>query len=295
MLVNKKEALEQIFKESPILVATHCEDSLTIEQNEEKYREKYGEKVPMREHAQIRSVEACYKSSSMAVELAKKYNTRLHVLHLSTKKELSLFDPVLTLEKLAKKRITTEVCVHHLFFNDDDYERLGSQIKCNPSVKSRENQEALLGALNQGIIDVIATDHAPHTWTEKQGTYFNTPSGVPLVQHALLTSLEFYHKGLLSLETIVQKCAHAPALIFDVKERGFIREGYWADLVLVDLNTSYRVNKDNILYQCGWTPFNGYEFQSTIDMTIVNGHIVYEKGEVNLEHYAQRLTFNRDD
>lgn len=293
MLVDKKEAIEGIFKESPVLVATHCEDSPMIEANEAEYRVKYGDNVPMKAHAAIRSAQACYTSSSMAVALAKKHNTRLHVLHLTTKDELELFEPAPTLELLADKRITTEVCVHHLFFNDEDYERLGSQIKCNPSVKGREHQEALLSALNQGVIDIIATDHAPHTWQEKQGSYFNVPSGVPLVQHALLTSLEFYHQGLMSLEAVVQKVAHAPATVFQLQERGFIREGYWADLVLVDLNKTHQVNKENILYQCGWSPFDGYEFKSSVEMTLVNGHIAYEKGNIAHERYAQRLTFER--
>ncbi|CAH0533801.1 Allantoinase [Vibrio stylophorae] len=293
MLVNDKETLARIFAESPVLIATHCEDTPMIAELEAQYKAKYGDDVPMREHANIRSREACYKSSSMAVELAKTHGTKLHVLHLTTKEEMALFEPAPTLAELAKKQITAEACVHHLFFNADDYETLGSQIKCNPSVKEKSDQQALLQAVKDGLIDIIATDHAPHTWQEKQNSYFSAPSGVPLVQHALLSCLEFYHQGIFSLELVVQKTSHAPALRYELDRRGFIREGYWADLVLVDLAKPYTVTPDNTFYQCAWTPFEGYQFGSTVEMTILNGEVAFENGQHSEQRFAKRLDFDR--
>lgn len=293
MLVNDPETLAAIFADSPVLIATHCEDTPMISQLEAIYRERYGEDVPMHEHARIRSAEACLKSSQLAVNLAKEHGTRLHVLHLTTADELYQFEPAKTLEELENKQITAEVCVHHLFFNRDDYETLGSQIKCNPSVKDKWHQDALVQAVKDGIIDIIATDHAPHTWDEKQGTYFNAPSGVPLVQHALQSALEFYHRGEFDLGLVVQKTAHAPAVRYQVKDRGFIREGYWADLVLVDMNKPHTVSKDNMFYQCNWSPFEGYTFGTSVEMTLVNGEVAFENGNHAEQRYSQRLEFSR--
>ncbi|WP_434360274.1 dihydroorotase [Parasalinivibrio latis] len=293
MLVNNPETLASIFADSPVLIATHCEDTPMISELEAIYKERYGEDVPMHEHARIRSAEACLKSSQLAVNLAKEHGTRLHVLHLTTADELYQFEPAKTLEELASKQITAEVCVHHLFFNRDDYETLGSQIKCNPSVKDKWHQDALVQAVKDGVIDIIATDHAPHTWDEKQGTYFNAPSGVPLVQHALQSALEFYHRGEFDLGLVVQKTAHAPAVRYQVKDRGFIREGYWADLVLVDMNKPHTVSKDNMFYQCNWSPFEGYTFGTSVEMTLVNGEIAFENGNHAEQRYSQRLEFSR--
>lgn len=293
MLVSKKEVLEEIFKTSPVLIATHCEDTPMIEEKERAAFEKYGENVPLAEHAQIRSAAACYKSSSFAVELAKKYNTKLHLLHLTTQDEMQLLESAPSLEQLSQKRITGEACIHHLFFNKGDYAKYGTLIKCNPSVKEIAHQKALQAALNSGKLDVIATDHAPHSWEEKQNTYFKAPSGVPLVEHLLQAALELYHNGVISLETLVQKCSHAPACIFEIKDRGFIREGYWADLVLVDLEKPFKVTKDNLHYYCNWSPFENYTFSSTIDMTMVNGEIAFENGKICDTSYAKRLEFSR--
>jgi dihydroorotase len=254
------------------------------------FKEEYGEEVPIHLHPVIRNVEACYKSSSLAIELAKKYNTRLHILHISTKEELDLFRNDIP---LAEKRITSEVCVHHLYFNADDYAAKGTQIKCNPAIKGKEHQESLMPALLDDRLDIIATDHAPHTWDEKSGTYFNTPSGVPLVQHSLNVMLEFYHEGKISLEKIVEKMCHAPAICFEVEKRGYVREGYWADLVLVDLNKEWEVSKDNLYYKCGWSPFEGHTFKGSIDTTIVSGHIAYTNGKFDESKKGERLTFER--
>jgi dihydroorotase len=285
MLVDQPQALEKIFSSAPVPVATHCEDTPTISANEQHYRERYGDDVPISAHPGIRSVDACYKSSSYAVGLARKHHTRLHVLHLTTERELDLFDDT----PLERKHITVEVCAHHLFFDDSDYATKGGLIKCNPAIKSGSDREALLRGVNQGLIDVIATDHAPHTWEEKQQTYFKMPSGLPLVQHALISLLEQYHRGRFSLELIVQKSAHAPAGIFGVVDRGFVREGYWADLVLVDLNLPLTVGRENILYKCGWSPFEGHTFNSSVVATWLNGDLAYADGIVTDGIRGQRL------
>ncbi|RME05774.1 MAG: dihydroorotase, partial [Bacteroidetes bacterium] len=258
MLVDDEKTLEAIFSRCPMLIATHCEDEATIRKNMEEARNKYREDVPIGLHPLIRSAEGCYLSSSMAVGLAKKHGTRLHILHISTKDELDLFTNDIPLRE---KLITAEVCVHHLYFNSKDYERLGTQIKCNPAVKGPEHQEALMPALLDNRLDIVATDHAPHTWEEKQQSYFKAPSGVPLVQHSLNVMLEFYQKGLISLERIVEKMCHAPAECFRVKERGYLDEGYWADLAIVDLEKEWTVEKSNIFYKCGWSPFEGHTFK----------------------------------
>lgn len=293
MLVDNQETLAAIFRESPVMIVTHCEDTPTIAKAEEAARAKWGENVPMGEHGRIRSDEACYKSSSMAVALAKKYGAKLHVLHLTSAKELSLFTASHDLSELKDKNITAEVCVHHLFFNEADYETQGSLIKCNPAVKSAADQQALLDAVRNDVLDIIATDHAPHTWEEKQNSYFKAPSGVPLVQHSLQALLELYHNGVFTLETIVKKTSHAVAERFQVQDRGYIREGYFADLVLLDLGKPYVVNDDNILYHCGWSPFNGHRFHSTVEMTLVNGQIAWQNGQVTDQILGKRLTFNR--
>jgi dihydroorotase len=241
-------------------------------------------------HPQIRNEEACYKSSSMAVSLAKKYNTRLHILHISTAEELSLFSNSIP---LAEKRITSEVCVHHLWFDADDYETLGTQIKCNPAIKEKRHKKALLEALLDDRLDIIATDHAPHTWEEKRQNYWQAPSGVPLIQHTLPMMLEFYAQGKITLEKIADKMSHAPAVCFQMDRRGFIREGYWADLTLVALNTPTMATDDKILYKCGWSPFTGYTFQSAITHTIVSGHVVMADGKFDEGVKGQRVGFNR--
>jgi dihydroorotase len=287
MLVDDPDTLEQIFARCPVPVVTHCEDTPTITANEKRLRKQYGDNVPISAHPLIRSTEACWKSSSLAVDLARRQQTRLHVLHLSTSKELELFSN----QPLDRKRITVEACVHHLFFSDRDYASKGALIKCNPAIKTEQDRQALLRAVLDNRIDVIATDHAPHTWEEKQRSYFGAPAGLPLVQHALLSLLEQYHWGRFSLELIVQKTAHAPAHIFGVQERGFIREGYWADLVLVDLHSSYKVARDNVLYKCGWSPFEGYTFKSAIVATLVNGEIAYRDGAIQNRLCGQRLKF----
>ncbi len=290
MLVDNKSVLEEIFAKSPMLIAVHCEDEETIQENTIKAKKKFGEEVPISEHPNIRSAEACYKSSSMAVELAKKHNTRLHVFHLSTEKEISLFDNILP---LAEKRITAEVCIHHLWFDSRDYAKKGTLIKWNPAVKKESDKNALFQALLDDKLDVIATDHAPHTLEEKSNTYFNAPSGGPLVQHALPAMLEFVKNGKISLEKVVEKMCHNPAICFRVEERGYIREGYFADLVLVDLNNPWEVNKENILYKCGWSPFEGEIFNSKITHTLVNGHIAYKHGKFDESKNGMRITFDR--
>jgi dihydroorotase len=288
MLVDDPVTLDKLFSQVPMLIATHCEDEKTIRGNEKIYKEKYGEDIPVHLHPEIRSVEGCYLSSSFAVELARQYNTRLHILHLSTNKELDLFRNDIPLEQ---KRITSEVCVHHLYFNADDYMTLGTQVKCNPAVKGREHQEALFPALLDNRLDIIATDHAPHTWEEKQGTYFKAPSGIPLVQHSLNVMLEFYHKGMISLERIVEKMCHAPAQCFKVERRGYLDEGYWADLVLFDPNESWEVNKSNIYFKCGWSPFEGHTFKGKVRATIVSGNLVYQNGQFFENTKGQRMLF----
>jgi len=290
MLVDDINVLEEIFEKSPMLIAVHCEDEDTITENTKKAKLKYGEEVPVWEHPNIRSAEACYKSSSMAVALAKKHNSRLHVFHLSTEKEISLFDNSIPLKE---KRITAEVCIHHLWFDESDYQKKGTLIKWNPAVKKKSDKEALFQALLDDKLDVIATDHAPHTLEEKSNTYFKAPSGGPLVQHALPAMLEFYKKGKISLEKVVEKMCHNPAICFQIEKRGFVKEGYFADLVLVDLEKSWEVTKENILYKCGWSPFEGQIFNSTITHTFVNGHIAFEHGSFDESKKGHRLKFNR--
>ena len=290
MLVDDKKILEEIFEKSPMLIAVHCEDEDTIKHNTQLAIEKYGEDIPISEHPNIRSAEACYKSSSIAVELAKKYNTRLHVFHLSTEKELELFDNTIP---LSEKRITAEVCIHHLWFNEENYKEKGTYIKWNPAVKKESDRSALFEALLNDKLDVVATDHAPHTIDEKSNTYLKAPSGGPLVQHALAAMLEFYKKGKISLEKIVEKMCHNPAILFQVVERGYIKEGYYADLVLVDLDQTWQVKKDNILYKCNWSPFEGYTFSTKVSHTFVNGNLAYENGVFNESVKGKRLEFNR--
>lgn len=289
MLVDDPKTLEEIFAESPILVATHCEDTPTIAANEARFREQFGDAVSMGHHADIRSREACLKSSSLAVDLAKRHGTRLHVLHLTTADEMALFSTA----PADSKSITAEVCAHHLFFNSSDYEIHGTRIKCNPAIKSEADRQALLQALQDGRIDVIATDHAPHTLEEKRHPYFQAPSGLPLVQDALPSLLEHYHRGDLTLPLIVEKTSHAVSRLFHLRDRGYIREGYWADLALVDLHQSHTVKTETVLARCGWSPFEGYRFQSTVDLTMVNGQIVYHNGQVADPPRGLPLDFNR--
>ncbi len=290
LLVDNPRTLETFFTEFPSLIATHCEDEETIKRNAAIYKEKYGEDVPIKCHPLIRSEEACYKSSSFAVGLAKKLGTRLHILHISTAKETGLFDSTLPLEK---KRITSEACVHHLWFNDTDYNRLGTLIKWNPAIKTVNDQKQILNAVLNDHIDVIATDHAPHTWDEKQNTYFSAPSGGPLIQHSLVAMLEFYRRGTIGLEKIVEKMCHNPAILFEVENRGFIREGYFADLILVNLNDPWIVNKGNILAKCGWSPFEGVTFGAQVTHTFVSGHLAYENGRIIEGKSGRRLSFKR--
>jgi dihydroorotase len=290
MLVDNQATLEKIFQQAPMLVAVHCEDEETIRRNQQAYDAQYGDEIPMRCHPEIRSVEACYKSSSMAVALAQKHNTRLHILHISTEEELALFRNDIP---LAQKRITAEVCVHHLYFDKSDYDTLGSQIKCNPAIKEKRHRQALLPALLADKLDIIATDHAPHAWEEKQNTYKKAPSGLPLVQHALAVMLEFSREGHIPLEKVVEKMSHAPAVCFQLDRRGFLREGYWADLVLVDLNQSQQVQPENLHYQCGWSPFTGKTFHSLLTHTFVSGHLAYANGRFDETKKGERLRFNR--
>lgn len=290
MLVDDEKVLEKIFKESPVLIAAHCEDEATIQKNLQECIERYGDDIPIELHPKIRSEEACYLSSSKAVALAKKTGARLHVFHISTAKELKLFE---NKKPLKDKKITAEVCIHHLWFNDQDYARKGTFIKWNPAVKTEKDQEALLKALLEDKIDVIATDHAPHTLEEKKNVYTKAPSGGPLVQHALPAMLQFYHQGKISLEKIVEKMCHNPAILFQIEKRGFIREGYKADLVLVDLNAPWSVQPGNILYKCGWSPFEGVTFKSRITHTFVNGNLVYKNFQFTPFVKAERLKFDR--
>jgi dihydroorotase len=290
MLVDNRIVLEEIFKKSPMLIAVHCEDEQTIQENTIEAKKEFGEAVPISEHPKIRSAEACYKSSSMAVELAKKHKTRLHVFHLSTEKEISLFDNTLPLEQ---KLITAEVCIHHLWFDESKYAEKGTLIKWNPAVKKASDKEALFQALLDDKLDVIATDHAPHTLEEKSNTYFKAPSGGPLVQHALPAMLAFVKQEKISIEKVVEKMCHNPAICFKVENRGFIREGYFADLVLVNLDKAWKVTKENILYKCGWSPFEGETFNAQITHTFVNGHIAYEFGDFDETQRGMRLTFDR--
>jgi len=288
MLVDDDATLSEIFKNAPTLVATHCEDEATIKANTEIARQRYGENVPISRHCHIRSDEACYKSSSKAVELASKFDTRLHILHLSSAKEMSLFSP----GKVSDKKITAEVCVHHLWFDERDYIDYGTRIKWNPSVKCEKDKVALWEALLADKIDVIATDHAPHTLEEKNNSYFKAPSGGPLVQHSLVAMLELSRKGFISVEKVIEKMCHAPADLFRVNKRGYIREGYFADLVLVDPNKSWIVAPENILYKCGWAPFERTEFSNQVVSTFVNGLKVYDNNRIIHPNYGQAVTFN---
>jgi len=290
MLVDNPTTLENIFSKSPMLVATHCEDEATIKSNLEHFKQLLGENIPVRLHPKIRSEEACYLSSSMAVELAKKHGTRLHILHISTEKETHLFDNTIALKD---KKITAEACIHHLWFSDKDYESKGNLIKWNPAVKTENDRDGILKAVLDGRIDVIATDHAPHTLEEKSQPYLQAPSGGPLVQHALPAMLELHHRGKISLEQIAEKMAHNVATCFQIEKRGYVREGYWADLVLVDLNAPWKVTTDNILYKCKWSPFEGTTFQSKVVGTIVSGNLVWDKGGLIEGENGERLTFVR--
>ena len=290
MLVDNPEVLEEIFKKTDLLISVHCEDEKTIKDNLEIYLDKYGDDIPIEMHPKIRNEEACYISSSKAIELAKKTGARLHVFHLSTKKETNLFSND---KPLLEKKITAEVCVHHLWFSEEDYKTKGTHIKWNPAVKSKKDRDGLWEALLDDRIDVIATDHAPHTIEEKRNKYTQAPSGGPLVQHALVALLEMYHNGKISLEKIVEKACHNPAILFQIKERGYIREGYKADLVLVDLKSPWTVHKENILYKCQWSPFEGTTFKSKVTHTFVNGILTYENFKFPNKSIPQRLTFNR--
>lgn len=288
MLVDNPETLENIFRKTKMLIAVHCEDETTIRNNTHTYKEQYGDDIPVKFHHLIRSEEACWISSSKAVELAKKTGARLHIFHLSTARETSLFRNDIPLKD---KKITAEVCVHHLTFTNEDYETKGSLIKWNPAVKTQKDKDGLWKALLDDRIDVIATDHAPHTWEEKQKPYTQCPSGAPLVGHSLLVMLENYHTEKISLEKIVEKMAHNPAIIFKIEKRGFIREGYKADLVLVDFNEKWVVSKENLLYKCGWSPLEGMELSSKVTHTFVNGHLAYENGLISQEKKGERLLF----
>jgi dihydroorotase len=291
MLVDDENALEAIFRESPVIITTHCEVDAIIKENAEKYRQQYGDNIPLKYHPLIRSADACYQSSVHAISLARKYNARLHILHISTGIETGLFDNTI---ELKQKKITAECCIHHLWFCDADYETRGSFIKWNPAIKTAADRDAIRKALLDNRIDVIATDHAPHTLEEKQNqNYFKTPSGGPLVQHALVALLEMYHQGIISLEQIVQKTSHNVAILFEIEKRGFIREGYYADLVLVDLNNPWKVAKENILYKCGWSPFEGTTFRSKTLKTFVNGNLVYDDGIFDESVKGKRLSFSR--
>ncbi|HPE80628.1 MAG TPA: dihydroorotase [Gammaproteobacteria bacterium] len=290
MLVDDPATLEHIFRDAPGLIATHCEDTPTIQANEQRYREQYGDQIPVRFHPMIRSEEACWKSSSFAVDLARRHGTRLHVLHLTTARELALFAP----GPIGGKQITSEACVHHLYFSEADYERRGSFIKCNPAIKRAEDRAALRRALAEDRLDVIATDHAPHTLEEKQDTsYFDTPAGLPLVQHALAMALELVHDGDLSLPRLVHKVSHGPAELFRVHERGYLREGYWADLTLVDLDAPQRIERSQVLYKCGWSPLEGDVLRSRVSATVVNGELKYRDGKFFGEAGGMRLAFDR--
>ena len=291
MLVDNQEVLEKIFSSTKMLIAVHCEDEATIKANLEKYKEEFGDDIPMKYHHLIRSAEACYLSSSKAIALAKKTGARLHVFHLSTAKEMELFTNKIPLEE---KQITAEVCVHHLWFTDADYDAKGSLIKWNPAVKTQADKDALWKALLDDRIDVIATDHAPHTLEEKINSYTTCPSGGPLVQHALVAMFEAHHQGKISVEKIVEKMCHNPAKIFKIENRGFIKEGYFADIAIVNAYLPWNVKKENILYKCGWSPFEDYNFKSRVTHTFVNGKLVYANGKVKETKAGQRLLFDRN-
>jgi dihydroorotase len=288
MLVDNPNTLERVFAGTPMLIATHCEDEKTVQNNLAHYKSLYGDTLTAEFHPRIRNVKACLLSSTLASQMAKKHGTRLHILHISTKDELDLFDNTIP---LAQKRITSEVCVHHLFFHSGNYKKLGNQIKCNPAIKSAHHRNALLPALLDNRLDVIATDHAPHTWEEKSQPYLQAPAGLPLIQHTLNLMLEFYHDGLISLERIVEKMCHAPAIAFKVKDRGFADEGQWADLTILDINQKWRVEKENILYKCQWSPLENHRFKGKILTTIVSGHVAWHEGQMDESKMGERLSF----
>ena len=290
MLVNESDALEKIFEHAPTIVTTHCEVEEIIKTNTELAKKKFGENIPISAHPEIRNIEACYQSSKKAIKLARENNTNLHILHISTEEELELFEK----GNIEEKQITAEVCVHHLTFSSNDYEKLGSLIKCNPAIKEARHRVALWEAIKNKQLDIIATDHAPHTWEEKQNAYLKSPSGVPLVQHALYSMIDFVKKGHLTLEKMVELMSHNPAKRYQISDRGYISEGQYADLVLLDLNSTHTVEKNNILYKCGWSPFEGRKFLSKILMTIVSGQIAYENGKINNDCKGMRLSFDRD-
>jgi len=287
MLVDEETVLEGIFRNSPTIIATHCEDTPMILAHEEQARQKYGEEVPFSEHGIIRSREACLKSSSLAVELAKRENAKLHVLHITTQEELNLFES-------GHDRITAEACVHHLWFEDQSYTTLGSLIKCNPAIKKASDRDAIRQAVKDGRISILATDHAPHTWEEKQGTYFNAPSGLPLIQHTLLLMLEMCEQNCFSPELIVERACHAPARLFQVEERGYLREGYWADIVVVNPSEKTQVKDSQLFSKCGWSPFSHLTFTNSIETTIVSGQIAYNLGKLNMDCRGQRAQFAKD-
>jgi dihydroorotase len=288
MLVDNPSTLEQIFANTPMLIATHCEDEQTVVRNNERFKKRLGDALSAKHHPQIRSVQACLLSSSMAAAMAKKHKTRLHILHITTKEELDLFDNSIPLEQ---KLITAEVCVHHLYFHSGDYIRLGNQIKCNPAIKGYFHRNSLLPALLDNRLDVVATDHAPHTWEEKSQPYLQAPSGLPLIQHTLNLMLEFYHEGRITMERIVEKMCHAPAIAYRVKDRGFADEGAWADLVILDANKEWTVAKANLLYKCGWSPLEGQRFQGQVLTTIVNGHVAWHDGKLDDSKLGERVLF----
>ena len=290
MLVDNPTTLEKLFANVPLLIATHCEDENTIKNNLEIFTQKYGDDMHPRVHPLIRNTDGCYLSSSFARDLALRYGTRLHILHISTEKELSLFENTIPLKD---KKLTSEVCVHHLYFCDDDYETSGNLIKCNPAIKTKSDRNALLPALLNDRLDIIATDHAPHTWDEKQQGYLKAPAGLPLVQHGLAIMMDFYHKGLITMEKIVEKMCHAPAICFKIQDRGYIKEGMYADLVLIDPNKKNQINKKNIEYKCGWSPLEGKTFKGEVVSTFVNGKKVYEKSGKFMQGQGMRITFNR--
>ncbi|MFY9280880.1 MAG: dihydroorotase [Bacteroidia bacterium] len=289
MLVDNEDTLRGIFSQTPMLIATHCEDEETIRRNTAKFVAKYGEDIPMEAHPIIRDEEACYLSSKMASDLAREYNARLHILHISTAKEIALFTNAIP---LSQKRITAEVCVHHLSFNDTHYAQKGSLIKCNPAIKSEADQNALWHALNNDYFDIIATDHAPHTWEEKQNKYTKAPSGLPLVQHSLQLMLEHAKTGKITVNKVIEKMCHAPADLFGIQKRGYLREGYYADIVILNPETQETVSKNNILYKCGWSPLEGETFTTTIEQTIVSGHLAYSFGKFDETKKGERLVFN---
>ena len=290
MLIDDKISIENIFNSTSLPISAHCEDEQTIMDNTEHYKRLYGEDIPISAHPKIRNEDACYKSSNYAVNLAKKTGARLNVFHISTAIELDLFDSKISIND---KKITSEVCAHHLWFTDDDYNKLGSKIKWNPAIKSKEDRDALWEAIKDNKIDIIASDHAPHTIQEKNKKYLNCPSGGPMVQHTILSLLQNCEKYGVSFEKIVEKIAHNPAIIFKVNKRGFLREGYYADIVLIDTNTPTLVTQESLLYKCGWSPFEGQKFDNSINRTILNGNVVYEDGMVNSKPHGKKITFNR--